>query len=147
MISQEKRALFRNQRKREKRVAQGCGEGCGDTACRMVIEGAVQRLREEFVEKHRENQVEIGKIEDAQARLREELLKLRGRIDPYLDNGQPGLFSKMSAKLDTALEEIGKLRVDLGSDVGRRDAFGVVRSLVGPLIVGLLLVMAQHFWK
>jgi hypothetical protein len=107
----------------------------------------VEKLRREFDQKHKENREEIHKIEEGQAVIREELAELKGRIDPYLDNGQPGLFSKMSAKLDAVLVQIGDLKIAQGEEKGRRDVYAWIRAVIGPLIVGLALLLAQHAWK
>lgn len=119
---------------------------CGGD-CAAAIKQAVEELRLEFKEKHRENQDDIRRNHEELQELSGEFGKLKGRIDPYLDNGQPGLFSKMSEKLDEVLEMVGELRIDQGKDEGRRDVLSWIRAVIGPLIVGAALLIAQHAWK
>lgn len=120
---------------------------CGGE-CAAAIEKAVDSLRLEFKEKHRENQVDIRRSHEELQSLESEFRELKGRIEPYLDNGQPGLFSKMSDKLDEVLEKVESLRIDQGKHEERRSVISeFAETYIGPLIVGVLLVLAQHFWK
>ncbi len=112
-----------------------------------MSEEGLEKARAECAERHREQQGQLERVVAGHAELREDFYEFRGRLLPYLDNGQPGLFSRLTDKLDEAVGEITQLRIELGVDDGRRDAYRMVRAVIGPLIVGLVLVLAQHLWK
>lgn len=125
-------------------MSEGVDCGRGD---RDFIEAAFSRFRTEIGLKHTQNRSDIHALEKKQDALRLEMEQLRGRMEPYLDNGQPGLFSRMSTKLDGLISQVTDIRVAQGADAGRRDVYGWMRAVVASIIVGVLIVVAQHLWK
>lgn len=125
---------------------------CGECGGLERLNRELEAVREDVDRRHSENREDIdrrheeNKREQAELRRRQEdmatdLSGLRGQIKPYFDNGQPGLITKMSEKLD-------ELLLAYASQRGTKKASSkLLDKWLAPLIVGLALVLAQHFWK
>jgi chromosome segregation ATPase len=107
----------------------------------------IESLRRDLDDKHRQNRGDIDGLREDQHGTTRELGDLKGRIEPYLDNGKKGLFSRMSEQLDRLRDGMEEISLTLAREKGRRDAFGFFREALKALIIGLLIVAAQHLWK
>jgi hypothetical protein len=115
--------------------------------CPAGLQGEIAALRRELNEKHQQNRVDIHQIKNDQQKAALEFTELEGRLKPLIGNGQPGLIAQMSKKLDEVIEQLTEVRIDQGSDKGRIKEWDWVRGVAATFIVGLLLILAQHFWK
>lgn len=108
--------------------------------CRRESDRAMAQLRRDLEDKHSQNRRDIHAIRNEQQKATLELAVMKTKFAPLVDNGQPGLISRMNTKLDQVL-------IAQGTDTGRRAEWDWVRDGVKALIVGAMLVLAQHFWK
>jgi hypothetical protein len=117
------------------------GEGCHE----------LDALRRDIEVKHQQNRRDIHFIREEQQRTALEIAKLEGKIMPLVDNGQPGTISKMSEKLDQVVNTLTEVRIAQSSaesvEAGRYGEHDWWRTALAPLIVGLALVLIDHFWK
>lgn len=108
-------------------------------------------LRQDLDAKHNQNRRDIHDVRNKFQSLLLEFVQMQSKVKPLLDNGQPGLISKMSAKLDQLLDEINEVRVSQAqaksTDEGRRDEGNWWRDAIKALIVGGAVALASHFWK
>lgn len=113
----------------------------------MGLTGEMQALRVENDERHRENREDVRTLGEKMHAIELELEDIKGKIKPLIDNGQPGIVSRMSAKLDEVVERLADVRVAQGAEAGRRGEGEWIRSALTALITGLVVVLAAHFWK
>lgn len=66
---------------------------------------------------------------------------------PLVDNGQPGLISRMVTKLEEVADTLTEVRVAQGTAAGRRTETDWLRDGVKALIVGVIVALVAHFWK
>jgi hypothetical protein len=98
-------------------------------------------------EKEAENRKDIHNMQTLQHQFSLALAKLSGKVEPLVDNGQPGAISRMNEKLDDLGDKVTQVLIAQGEADGRHNEFDWVRGVGASIIVGGLLVLAQHFWK
>lgn len=112
-----------------------------------TLDKAISGLRKDMTEKHAQNRRDIHDMQRQQHQFSLDLTKLDGKVAPLVDNGQPGLISRMSDKLDDLNDKVTQVLVVQGEVDGRHSEFDWIRGVAASVIVGVLLVLAQHFWK
>lgn len=115
---------------------------CKDDGCRDLHE-----LRRDLEEKHRQNRADIHAIRNDQQKIVLQVTKLEGKVEPLVDNGQPGLISRMSDKLDEVIDQLTQVRIAQGSESGGDKANEWWRTALVAIIVALVSALAAHFWK
>ena len=126
--------------------------GCNPNDCGMAE--AIAQLRREMDEKHQQNRKDIHDLRNLQqksalemANVRSDIADVKGKIMPLVDNGQPGLISKIADRLEQAFELITTIRIAQGEDKGRRGESDWLKGAITAIIVGLIIALVQHFWK
>lgn len=114
------------------------GDGCNE--CGGLRE-SLEAIRDDVNEKHRQNRSSIHQIRNDIQRNALELSHLAGKIGPYLDNGQPGVITKMSDKLDRVILELTANRTE------KSFLHSFAQHIVGPVVVAVLIALIMHFWK
>lgn len=115
--------------------------------CRRESDRALSQLRRDLESKHQQNRKDIHAIRNDQQKIVLDLAKLEGKIMPLVDNGQPGLISRMVTKLEEVADTLTEVRVAQGTAAGRRTETDWLRDGVKALIVGVIVALVAHFWK
>ncbi|MBS1803531.1 MAG: hypothetical protein JST28_09190 [Acidobacteria bacterium] len=114
-------------------------EGCAEL---------IQRLRGEIDTKHNQNRTDIHGFRNQVQAMLLEMSELRGKIIPIVGgDGQPGILAQLRTELEGLRTLITDLRIAQGADVGRRGENTWLRDHAATIVIGLLLVLAGHFWK
>lgn len=115
--------------------------------CRRESDRAIAQLRRDLEDKHSQNRRDIHAIRNEQQKATLELAVMKTKFAPLVDNGQPGLISRMSTQLNEMSDTLTEVRIAQGADTGRRGEWDWTRDAIKAAIVGVLLMLAQHFWK
>lgn len=123
-------------------------EGCSDIE---HLRQEYERLRIDLEDKHKQNRLDIHKIRNDQQRMLLDMAKLEGSVKPLLDNGQPGLISKILTELRTVANSVTDLRIALGvtttENKTRWTDSESVKTAIITIAVAVIMIIANHFWK
>ncbi len=114
---------------------------------RRELEESNRALRADLQEKHEQNRRDIHSIRNQQQSMVLQLAHLEGQVEPLIDNGQPGLITKLSGKIDEVVAAVRSVMLAQATEDGKRSANDWWRSLAAAIVVALIGALAAHFWK
>jgi hypothetical protein len=121
-----------------------CGGCAGLSHLRRELGKDMDTLRKELDTKHQQNRNDIHALKNDHQKLLLNVFKLELTVKPLLDNGQPGLLTKLTNEL--AAVRLAQASSDTETKTRRSFEDWLADGLKAGLIA-LVAALAAHFWK
>ena len=116
-------------------------------SCPVGLEYEVRELRKALEEKHKQNRVDIHGMRNTLQAHMLHVAMMEAKLMPLVDNGHPGLISKLSDQIAAISKMLTDVQIVQGIDKGRRTVQEWLVDGVKTLIIGGILALVAHFWK
>lgn len=116
---------------------QDCG---GEKACHLI-----ESIKRDLDSKHQQNRHDIHALRDGQQIVVDKLYEVEKRVFPLVDNGQPGLVTRLAERIEELVgglsEDVKQVTSSVDRIKGQSDAIKWLLSVV----ISLLGIMVAYF--
>lgn len=119
----------------------------GERACHLI-----ENIKRDLDNKHQQNRQDIHDLRGIQQTMLENLHEIEKRVFPLVDNGQPGLVTRLAERIEELVgglsQDVQKVTSSIDRMKGQSDAIkwllSVVISLLGIIVAYFAYMDQQH---
>ncbi len=112
----------------------------GERACHLI-----ENIKRDLDSKHHENRKDIHALQEKQEHMVKELQEIEKRVFPLVDNGQPGLVTRLGERMEELVGGIVENVQTVTSSVDRMKGQADAIKWLLSVVISLLGIMVAYF--